>query len=186
MFEKIFNSIKFPYLPPFFIFQNLSLPSFLLQLCKLCLITTIYGLLFTMRAKTFIKHAKFDETNSKLEKKVTSFRPKKHQDENASETPDFLCTLFQMSSKHLEPLIAIRNQYMFLQMVEKRTPTAPLESRDKLYKKSRFFPKVEIRWFLVKFKNYHVGRNKPSIRTMTRTSLSWNPDDSKVWKKIHI
>ena len=40
----------------------------------------------------------------------TSFRPKKHQDENASEASDFLCTRFQMSTKHLEPVTTIRNQ----------------------------------------------------------------------------
>ena len=41
MFEKKIDSGKFPYLAPFFIFQNLSLPSFLLRLFKLCLITTM-------------------------------------------------------------------------------------------------------------------------------------------------
>ena len=66
-----------------------------------------------------------------MRKNATSFRPKKHQDENASEASDFLCTRFQMSTKHLEPKTTIRNQNMFLQEVEKRAPTAPLESKKK-------------------------------------------------------
>ena len=57
---------------------------------------------------------------AKMRKNATSFRPKKHQDENASEASDFLCTRFQMSTKHMEPVTTIRNQYMFLQEVEKK------------------------------------------------------------------
>ena len=34
-------------------------------------------------------HEKFDETNANMRKNATSFRPKKHQDENASEASDF-------------------------------------------------------------------------------------------------
>ena len=65
-----------------------------------------------------------------MRKNATSFRPKKHQDENASEAAEFLCPRFKMSTKHLEPVTTIRNQYMFLQEVEiKRIPTAPLASK---------------------------------------------------------
>ena len=66
-----------------------------------------------------------------MRKNATSFRPKKHQDENASEASHFLCTRFQKSTKHMEPVTTIRNQYMFLQEVEKRTATAPLASKKK-------------------------------------------------------
>ena len=66
-------------------------------------------------------------------------RPKKHQDQNASEASDFLCTRFQMSTKHMEPVTTIRNQYLFLQEVEKRTPTAPLASKKKCTHKSSYF-----------------------------------------------
>ena len=68
-----------------------------------------------------------------MRKNTTSFRPKKHQDENASEASDFLCTRFQMSTKHLELVTTIRNQYMSLQEVEKRTPTVPLASKKKMH-----------------------------------------------------
>ena len=77
MFEKKLDSFKFPYLAKFFIFQNLSLPSFLLPLFKLCLITTIQGLLVTFSAKTLIKHDKFGELNSEIEKKVNLIQAKK-------------------------------------------------------------------------------------------------------------
>ena len=82
-------------------------------------------------------------------KKGTSFRPKKHQDENASEASDFLCTRFEMSTKHLEPVTTIRNQYMFLQRSKKRTPTAPLASKKKCTHKSSYFsPNCEFEVFL--------------------------------------
>ena len=68
-----------------------------------------------------------------MRKNATSFRPKKQQDENASEASDFLCNRFQMSTKHLEPVTTIRNQYMFLQEVEKRTPTVPHASKKKMH-----------------------------------------------------
>ena len=55
----------------------------------------------------------------------------KHQDENASEASDFLCTRFEMSSKHLEPVTAIRNQYMFLQEVEKKDTNSPSRKQEK-------------------------------------------------------
>ena len=68
-----------------------------------------------------------------MRKITTSFRPKKHQDENASDASDFLCTRFQMSTKHLEPITTIRNQYMFLQGSKKRTPTAPLPGKKEMH-----------------------------------------------------
>ena len=51
---------------------------------------------------------------------ATSFRRKKHQDERASEASDFLCTRFQMCTKHLETVSTHRNHFMFLQMVVKK------------------------------------------------------------------
>ena len=68
-----------------------------------------------------------------MRKKATSLRPKKHQDENASEASDFLCTRFQMSTEHLEPVKTIRNQYMFLQEVEKKDTNSPLASQKKMH-----------------------------------------------------
>ena len=66
-----------------------------------------------------------------MRKNTTSFRPKNHQDENASEASDFLCTRFQMSTKHLEPVTTIRNQYMFLQEVEKKDTNSPSRKQEK-------------------------------------------------------
>ena len=51
---------------------------------------------------------------------ATSFRRKKHKVERASEASDFLCTRFQMCTKHLETVSTPRNHFMFLQMVEKK------------------------------------------------------------------
>ena len=66
-----------------------------------------------------------------MRKNTTSLRPKKHQDENASEATDFLCTHFQMTIKHLEQVTTIRNQYMFLQEVEKKDTNSPSRKQEK-------------------------------------------------------
>ena len=66
-----------------------------------------------------------------MRKKATSLRPKKHQDENASEASDFLCIRFQIYTRHLEPVTTIRNQYMFLQEVEKKDTNSPSRKPEK-------------------------------------------------------
>ena len=66
-----------------------------------------------------------------MRKNATSFRPKKQQDKNASEASDFLCTRFQMSTKHLEAVTTIRNQYLFLQEVEKKDTNSPSRKQEK-------------------------------------------------------
>ena len=74
-----------------------------------------------------------------MRKNATSFRPKKHKDENASEASDFLSTRFQMSTKHLELVTTIRNQYMFLQEVEKKDTNRPSRKQKKCTQKSSYF-----------------------------------------------
>ena len=93
-----------------------------------------------------------------MRKNATSFRPKKHQDENASEASDFLCTRFQMSTKHMEPVTTMRNQYMFLQEVEKKGHQQPLSQAKKkcTHKSSYFSPNCKFEVFLDKFTNYNV------------------------------
>ena len=85
-----------------------------------------------------------------MRKNATSFRPKKHQDENASEASDFLCTLFQMSTKHLKPVTTIKNQNMFLQEVEKKDTNSPSRKQEKksTQKLSYFSPNCEFEVFL--------------------------------------
>ena len=83
-----------------------------------------------------------------MRKNATSFRPKRHQDENASEASDFLCTRFQMSTKHLEPITTIKNQNMFLQEVEKKGTNSPSRKQEKKHPKIKlFFTKLRIRGF---------------------------------------
>ena len=84
-----------------------------------------------------------------MRKKAASFRPKKHQDENASEASDFLCTRFQMSTNHLEPVTTIKKQYIFLQKVEKKDINSPLASKKKMHQKlGSFSPNCEFEVFL--------------------------------------
>ena len=66
-----------------------------------------------------------------MRKNATSFRPNKHQDENTSEASDFLCNGFQISTKHLEPVTTIRNQYMFLRDFEKKDTNSPSRKQEK-------------------------------------------------------
>ena len=68
-----------------------------------------------------------------MRENATSFRPKKHRDENASEASDFLSNRFQMPTKQMEPVKTIRTQYMFLQEVEKKDTNSPLASKKKLH-----------------------------------------------------
>ena len=85
-----------------------------------------------------------------MRKNATSFRPKKHQDENASEASDFLCTRFQMSTKHSKPVTTIKNQNLFLQEVEKKDTNSPSRKQEKkcTQKLSYFSPKCEFEVFL--------------------------------------
>ena len=71
--------------------------------------------------------------SANMRKNATSFRPKKHPDENASEASDFFCTRFEMSTKHLEPVTTIRNQSMFLQEVEKKDTNRPSRKQKKMH-----------------------------------------------------
>ena len=83
-----------------------------------------------------------------LRNKASSFRPKKHQEENASEASDFLCTRFQMSTNYLEPVITIRKQYMFLQKFEKKDTNSPSRKQEKMHARIKlFFTKLQIRGF---------------------------------------
>ena len=83
-----------------------------------------------------------------LREKATSFKPKKHQDENASGASDFLRNHFQMSTRHLEPITTITKQYMFLQEVEKKDTNSPSRKPEKKHPKIKlFFTKLRIRGF---------------------------------------
>ena len=66
------------------------------------------GLLRTLNEKN-LKYQNLDEENGEREKQVTSIKPKKHQDENASEFSDFSFSGFQISAKHLHALNTIQN-----------------------------------------------------------------------------
>ena len=107
-----------------------------------------------------------------MRKNATSFRPKKQQDENASEASDFLCTRFQMSTKHLEPVTTIRNQYMFLQEVEKKDTNSPSRKQEKnaLINQVIFHQIAISRFFLI----------NPRTITFARTNHSEKPGE-----KIH-
>ena len=76
-------------------------------------------------------HEEFDETNSKHEKKHNLIQAKKAPRWKRIRGLRFLCTRFQMFTKHLEPLTTIRNQYMFLQEVEKKDTNTPSRKQEK-------------------------------------------------------
>ena len=53
-----------------------------------------------IESKKFQYMGNLIKQTANMREKATSFRPKKHQDGNASEASEFLCIRFQMSTKH--------------------------------------------------------------------------------------
>ena len=103
------------------------------------------------------------EPTANMRKNATSFRPKNQQDENASEASDFLCTPFQMSTNNLEPVTTIRNQYMFLQEVEKKDTNSPSRKQEKMHPKNKlFFTKLRIRVFFINPRTITFARTNHS------------------------
>ena len=98
-----------------------------------------------------------------MRKNATSFRPKKHQHENTSEASDFLCTRFQMSTKHLEPVMTIRNQYMF-PGGRKKGHQQPLSQENARINQVIFHQIADSRFFLI----------NPRTITFARTIISKN------------
>ena len=82
----------------------------------------------------------------------------------------------------LEPLIAIRNYYMFLQMVEKKDTNSPSRKQRKIVThNSRFFTKVEFRCFFLSYsQNITFVGTSHSLKKRPRISLSRNPNHSNV------
>ena len=101
---------------------------------------------------------------------ATSFRPKKHQDENASEASDFMQPFpdvykaFGTSNDHQKPIYVSPGG-------RKRTPTAPLASKKKCNHKSSYFPQIANSRFLL---------INPQTITFARTNHSEKPR-----RKVH-
>ena len=84
---------------------------------------------------------------------ATSFRRKKHQDERASEASDFLCTRFQICTKHLDTVSTLRNNSMFLQMVVKKDTNSLSETEANWTQNSIFFQPISSSRV---FKRFHI------------------------------
>ena len=122
-----------------------------------------------------------------LRKMATSFSRKKHQNERASEASDFLCTRFQMCTEHLEKLSTIRNHFMYLQMVDKRTTTASQKQKQIGLEIPYFFrTNFQFKSFLAFFTFSCVCMIKPLLWIREKYVLSWNTDNYKVWNKFWV
>ena len=118
---------------------------------------------------------------------ATSFGRKKHQDERASEASDFLCTRFQMCTKHLEPVSTLRNRFMFLQMVEKKDTNSLSETEANWTQNSIFFwTNFQYKRFLAFFTFNRVCMTKPLLRIREKCVLSRNTDYNKVWNNFQL
>ena len=119
-------------------------------------------------------------------KNATSFRPKKHQDENASEASDFLCTRFQMSTTHLEPVTTIRNQNMFLQEVEKKDTNSPSRKQEKnaLINQVIFHQIAISRFFLINPRTITFARTNHSEKPGEKIHCLGIPTTQKFEKKL--
>ena len=96
-----------------------------------------------------------------------------------------------MAYKQFQTLTTIRKPYIFLQMVEKRTLAAPLESKNIMQTKFRFFFKSMFKFDdllcqvnkLIKLGHL---QNQTIVKMSRRVPLSWTPDYTNVWKKIGL
>ena len=179
---KNINSSNFSQLANFFSFQNHSLHSFRLRLFKLGLIKTVWV------QKHLWNEINLMKETANLREKITSLRPKKNRDESASEASDFLCTRFQMSTKHFGTTNSHQKPIYVSPDGQKKETNSPSRKQRQIVLKiqSFFSPMLKFDDFLVWFTNYHVCRTEPFIKTRPRSSLSWNPDNSKVWKKFQF
>ena len=118
---------------------------------------------------------------------ATSFRWKKHQDERASEASDFLCTRFQMCTKHLETVSIFRNHFMFLQMVDKKDTYSLSETKANWTRYSLFFSnQFPVQEFSSFFTFNRVCMIKPVLWIREKCVLSRNTDNYKVWNKFWV
>ena len=139
-----------------------------------------------MRAKKVPIHEEFNETIANMRKNATSFRPKKHQDENTSEAADFLCNRFQMSTKHLQPVTTIRNQYMFLQEVEKKDTNSPSRKQEKNAPINQviFHQIANSRFFLINLRTITFARTNPFKKSGEKIHCLGIPTIQKFEKKF--
>ena len=123
-----------------------------------------------------------------MRKNANSFRPKKHQDENTSEASDFICTRFQMSTKHLELVTTIRNQYMFLQEVEKKDTNSPSRKQEKNAPINQviFHQIANSRFFLINPRTITFARTNHSKKPGEKIRCLGIPTFQKFEKKIHF
>ena len=121
-----------------------------------------------------------------MRKNTTSFRPKKHQDENTSEASDFLCTRLQMSTKHLEPVTTIRKQYMFLQEVEKKDTNSPSRKPEKNTPINQviFHQIANSRFLLINQRTITFARTNHFEKPGEKTHCLGNPTTQKFEKKF--
>ena len=121
-----------------------------------------------------------------MRKNATSFRPKKQQNKNASEASDFLCTRFQMSTKHLEPVTTIRNQYMFLREVEKKDTNSPSRKREKNAPINQviFHQIANSRFFLINSRTITFARTNHSQKSCKKIHCLRIPTTQKFEKKF--
>ena len=118
---------------------------------------------------------------------ATSFRRKKHQDERASEASDFLCTRFQMCTKHLETVSTLRNHFMFLQMVGKKDTNSFSETEANWTQNTLFYQtNFHFKSFLAFFTFNCVCMNRSLLWIREKCVLSRNTDNYKVWNKFWV
>ena len=120
-------------------------------------------------------------------KMATSFRRKKHQDERASEASDFLCTRFQMCTKHLEIVSTLRNHFMFIQMVVKKDTYSLSETEANWTRNCLFFfePISSSRIFQ-HFSQSIAFAGSSHYYESGKNVLSRNTDNYKVWNKFWV
>ena len=118
---------------------------------------------------------------------ATSLRRKKHQDERACEDSDFLCTCFQMCTKHLETVSTLRNRFMFLQMVDKKDSYSLSETEANWTRNSLFFSnQFPVQEFSSIFHIQSSLHDQAITMNQGTICFDWNTDNYKVWNKFWV
>ena len=115
-------------------------------------------------------------------KKATSLRPKKHQDEIASEASDFFMHPFPDVYQAFETSNNIRKQYMFLQKVEKKDTNSRSRKQEKNALKNQviFHQSAKSRLFLPNPQNIMFVRTNHSQKPAEKIHCLGIPDHTRV------
>ena len=178
---KYITSINFPQLAPFFMFQKNFVALFWAPIDQNIIINTYLGAFAYFDCKKFQFMRTLRKQIANFRKKVTLFRPKKHQNNNASEAWDFLDNCLQMSIYLMEPLKSKKTKIWFSRGSKKDTNSVCRKQKKTHAKFNVFSHHSLYPWFPLPYsRNITITKRKQVLKNWPTNSLSWNPHYSNV------